>query len=92
MGQQSNKEFPKFLNTPTWKLDYMVAKEEKHGMPALFSFIIPGMGQIIKGQVGKGLWIMIAMVISIIAIFGGPGFISTPILWIWNVYDAYNAN
>ena len=26
---------------------------QKHGVPALLSFFIPGLGQIVKGQVGK---------------------------------------
>jgi hypothetical protein len=26
---------------------------QKHGVPAILSFFIPGLGQIVKGQVGK---------------------------------------
>jgi TM2 domain-containing membrane protein YozV len=70
----------------------MTNKEQKHGIPALLSFFIAGLGQIIKGQVAKGILIMIAMIISTISIFILIGIITTPILWIWNVYDAYNSN
>jgi len=37
--------------------------KETHGFPAFMSFILPGLGQIIKGQVGKGIAIMIAEII-----------------------------
>jgi len=70
----------------------MPKEEQKHGMPALLSFFIPGLGQIIKGHVGKGILIMIGMVFSVILIFAMIGFLTTPILWIWNIYDAYNSN
>jgi TM2 domain-containing membrane protein YozV len=57
----------------------------KHGVPALLSFFIPGLGQIVKGQVGKG----------ILAFFGvGLGLfmlvIPGVIIWIWQIVDAYN--
>lgn len=70
----------------------MPREEQKHGIPALLSFFIPGLGQIIKGHVGKGILIMIGMVISIIMIFALIGILTTPILYIWNIYDAYNSN
>jgi TM2 domain-containing membrane protein YozV len=70
----------------------MTKAEQKHGMPALLSFFIPGFGQLIKGHVIKGILIFIGMIISIILIFMIIGIITTPILWIWNIYDAYNSN
>ena len=70
----------------------MVKHGQKHGVPAILSFFIPGLGQIIKGQIGKGILIFLGMVISIILIFFFVGIITTPILWLWNIYDAYNSN
>jgi len=70
----------------------MARREQKHDVPALVSFFIPGLGQIIKGEVGKGILIIIGLIISIFFLFIVIGFITTPILWIWNVYDAYNSN
>jgi TM2 domain-containing membrane protein YozV len=58
---------------------------QKHGIPALLSFFIPGLGQIVKGQVGKGILIMIAFPIGLLFLFV-PGVI----LWIWQIADAYN--
>ena len=54
------------------------------------SFLIPGLGQLIKGQILKGIVFMICSVISAFMVFVLIGFITTPILWIWSIYDAYN--
>lgn len=60
-----------------------------HGMPALFSLIIPGLGQIVKGEVGKGIVVLAMALVSVALITAFIGVLTTPILWIWNVYDAY---
>jgi TM2 domain-containing membrane protein YozV len=65
--------------------------QEKHAMPALLSFFIAGLGQIVKGEVGKGLLIMLGMVVSGTLCILLIGFILVPVLWFWNIYDAYNA-
>ncbi len=70
----------------------MAKEEQKHGIPALLSFFIPGLGQLIKGDIGKGILIILGMIISSILILIVVGIITTPILWIWNIYDAYNSN
>lgn len=57
----------------------------KHGLPALLSFFIPGLGQLVKGEVGKGILIFIGFIIGIF-LFVVPGMI----LWIWQIIDAYN--
>ncbi|RTQ50724.1 hypothetical protein EJV47_08825 [Hymenobacter gummosus] len=62
---------------------------QTHGVPALLSAFIPGLGQLIKGQILKAVFIWIAS--------GVVGFllwwtIVVPLaLWAWNVYDAYNS-
>ncbi len=66
--------------------------EQKHGVPAILSFFVPGLGQLIKGQVGKGILIFLGMIVSIFLIAFIVGFITTPVLWLWNIYDAYNSN
>lgn len=70
----------------------MASEEQKHGLPALVSFIFPGLGQIVKGHVGKGILIIAGMIVSVLLIAVVIGLITTPILWLWNVYDAYNSN
>jgi TM2 domain-containing membrane protein YozV len=59
-----------------------------YGVPALLSFFIPGLGQLIKGQILKAFLIW--------AVGGVVGFllawtlIVPFVIWAWNVYDAYN--
>ena len=65
---------------------------QKHGVPALLSFLIPGLGQMVKGHVLSGLLIMAGMVASLLAIAVVVGVIATPVLWIWQTYDAYTRN
>jgi len=46
-----------------------------HAMPALLSFFLPGLGQIIKGEVGRGIAIFVVWGITVVAsmfIFGIP--------------------
>lgn len=62
----------------------------KHIVPALISAVIPGLGQIVKGEFVKGLLIII--------VGGTLGFlfawtVIVPVLiWAWNVYDAFTSN
>jgi TM2 domain-containing membrane protein YozV len=58
---------------------------QKHGVPALLSFFIPGLGQIVKGQVAKGIFTFIGFGLGIL-MFVIPGVI----VWIWQIVDAYN--
>jgi len=59
------------------------------GIAAIASFLIPGLGQIYCGQIGRGIMIMIAVAISCVLILLLIGLILAPLVWIWNVYDAY---
>lgn len=59
--------------------------EQKYGVPAVLSLFIPGLGQIVKGQVGKGILIFIGTGIGYLMLFI-PGLI----IHIWQIADAYN--
>jgi TM2 domain-containing membrane protein YozV len=52
------------------------------------SFFFPGLGQLYKGRIGRGILIFIGQVcmwlIGAILLF-----IPTLAYWIWNIYDAY---
>jgi TM2 domain-containing membrane protein YozV len=63
----------------------LLQANQKYGMPALLSFFIPGLGQLVKGQVGKGILIFLSVVIGLICLV-----IPGVIIWIWQVADAYN--
>jgi TM2 domain-containing membrane protein YozV len=65
---------------------------EKHGVPALLSFFIPGLGQLVKGHIGKGVVVFFGMIASVALMYAAVGFITTPIVWVWQIYDAYTAN
>jgi len=60
---------------------------QKHGVPALLSFFIPGLGQLIKGHIGKAIIAFFGTIIGLILMII-PGIF----VWLWNIYDAYNSN
>jgi len=62
---------------------------QKYGFPALLSFFIPGLGQLVKGHILKG--ILIWIIGGLIGFFFFWTIIIPFIIWIWNVYDAYNS-
>ncbi|WP_198663137.1 MULTISPECIES: hypothetical protein [Paraliobacillus] len=59
------------------------------GLAAVLSFFVAGLGQIYNGQIGKGVGFIVAYFISGLLMFVIIGFITTPILWIWGMVDAY---
>jgi TM2 domain-containing membrane protein YozV len=61
------------------------------GLAAVLSFFYCGLGQIYNGQILKGVLMFAAYSISIILMYLLIGFITTPILWIWGMYDAYKS-
>lgn len=67
------------------------AYEQKNpGLAAVLSALWVGIGQIYNGQIAKGLLLIVGYIISIILIFVFIGMITTPIIWIFGIYDAYN--
>ncbi len=65
---------------------------QRHGVPALLSFFLPGLGQLVKGHIAKGIVVFIGMVVSVLCMKVGIGFLMAPIVWIWQIYDAYSNN
>ena len=61
------------------------------GLAAVFSFFWTGLGQIYNGQIGKGILFIVAFAVSVVLMFVLIGFITSPILWIWGMYDAYTS-
>ena len=75
---------------------------QKYGFLAFLSFILPGLGQIVKGEGGKGLIIMFFIIGGWILFFeyillmhtlflSAVVFLALTSLWIWNIFDAYTA-
>jgi TM2 domain-containing membrane protein YozV len=65
------------------------------GLAAVLSLIIPGLGQMYAGQIGRGLLFLFVVIplTVIIALFFFwlilPLFLPLA-FWIWNIFDAYN--
>ncbi|HGJ65047.1 TPA: hypothetical protein ENS27_06605 [bacterium] len=59
------------------------------GVAAVLSFFFCGLGQIYNGQILKGIMMFVVYSISWFLMYVIIGFITTPILWIWGIYDAY---
>lgn len=72
--------------------DGLTHQRQTHGVPALFSFFIPGLGQLVKGHVLKGILAFIVTGLSIALISVGIGVVTTPICWIAQIWDAYSDN
>ena len=75
---------------------------KKHGFPALLSFFVPGLGQLIKKHFMKAIAIWLSAIFIWFAIFASlvNGNLGISLIlylipfgvWLWNVYDAYNSN
>lgn len=65
------------------------------GLAAVLSFFWMGLGQIYNGQIAKGIVFMVAYAISWILIWSiflaVIGIITTPVLFIYGIYDAYKS-
>ena len=66
-----------------------VKQEKSPGIAAIASAIWCGLGQIYNGQIGKGIGLMIAYAFSALLCLVLIGFLTTPVLWIYGIYDAY---
>jgi len=61
------------------------------GLAAVLSFFYMGLGQIYNGQIAKGIAFIVAYTISWILIFIVIGLLTTPVLFIYGMYDAYKS-
>lgn len=57
----------------------------------LGSFFIPGLGQLMNGDNGKGIGMFVAYVVSFLLMFVLIGFLTAPAIWIWGMIDAYQS-
>jgi|Deesub1362A_J573_1020465.scaffolds.fasta_scaffold23063_2 TM2 domain-containing membrane protein YozV len=72
-------------------------------LPGILSIFIPGLGQLFKGELGKGVALFIAVTVipvTFVFVFGFSGILWGDtlygaaglfgfLLWIYNVYDAF---
>jgi len=59
------------------------------GIATVLSFVFSGLGQIYNGQYGKGFLFILGQLISFFLMSVLIGFITSPIVWIWGMVDAY---
>jgi TM2 domain-containing membrane protein YozV len=69
----------------------LARRDQRHGVPALLSFFIPGLGQLIKGDFLLGFLVWVAMGIAAISCFIYVGMVLLPIFWVVQIYDAYTS-
>ena len=68
-------------------------KNEKNpALAAILSFFFMGLGQAYNGEIAKAVVFVILYAISIFLTFFIIGFVTTPILWIWCMVDAYRSS
>lgn len=60
-------------------------------LAAILSFLFMGLGQFYNGEVKKGIIFLVLYIISIVLMSFFVGFITTPVLWIWGMVDAYKS-
>lgn len=67
-----------------------MAGQKSPGVAAVLSVLIPGLGQIYNGEIGKGIvFILLAVVFAILIVFLIGIFLYFG-LWIYGIYDAYH--
>jgi TM2 domain-containing membrane protein YozV len=67
----------------------VVRSGKSAGLAAVLSFLWCGLGQIYNCQIGKGVALIVAYVVSWFLLFVLIGFLTTPALWIYGMVDAY---
>ncbi len=61
------------------------------GVALIASFFLPGLGQFVNGQPGKGVAFLLAYLVSFALLFVLVGFVTMPVVWIWSMVDAYSS-
>jgi TM2 domain-containing membrane protein YozV len=59
---------------------------------AILSFFFIGLGQAYNGEIAKAILFLILYAASIFLTFFTIGFVTTPVLWIWSMMDAYSSS
>ena len=67
------------------------ANYKNPGLAAVLSFFITGLGQIYNGQLAKGIVLIIIYGISWALMLILIGFLTTPLIWLYGMWDAYKS-
>ena len=66
-------------------------KTKSAGLAGVFSFVIPGLGQVYNGQFGKAVGFILGAIVTgtfIPTIIGAVLFVA---VWVWGILDAYQS-
>ena len=91
MGQNDTIPLPqkRSADKNLYKVDSATRKTHDPRKATLYSAIVPGLGQIYNGEIGKGILFMVLYLVSAFLMMAVIGLITTPILWIFGMVDAY---
>lgn len=67
-----------------------IVKPKNPGAAAVLSFLFPGLGQIMNGDIGIGISMMVLTVFAWISLMFLIGFILVPAVYVWSIVEAYN--
>ncbi|MFH1587129.1 MAG: hypothetical protein ABID38_04690, partial [Candidatus Diapherotrites archaeon] len=67
------------------------SEKKSPGLAAVLSFFWSGLGQIYNGEIAKGIILLILYTVSAVLMLFLIGCCTTPIIWIYGIYDAYNS-
>lgn len=54
------------------------------------SFLMPGLGQVYNGEVGKAVLLWAIQIVNVLLMFVVVGFVTYPAVWLYGIWDAYN--
>jgi TM2 domain-containing membrane protein YozV len=60
-------------------------------LASILSALFMGLGQVYNGEIAKAVFFVILYAVSIAMTYFMIGFLTTPILWVWGVVDAYRS-
>lgn len=61
------------------------------GVAVIASSFLPGLGQFINGQAGKGVAFLLSYFVGFLLLFVFVGILVIPVVWIWSMVDAYSS-
>lgn len=64
-------------------------RENRGLVAAVASFLFPGLGQLLNGEVAKAIVVFAAFVLATFSVVVGVGLIATPLVYVYAIYDAY---
>ena len=81
---------PMYAAPPTYAPTYAVAPKSA-GVALLASFFLPGLGQFVNGDAGKGVGFLVAYVVGWVSVALLVGIVVVPVVWVWGMVDAYQS-